>query len=151
MLRDIDNKLNMNAAFELLRKCNTPAEVRVYCAAEGIDADSLAQACMRSVAIMYSIDPDLISKDFTVETLYKYRPNYKSQHKPQHYIDDDFKFGITITETDFSFYCIEYDMVKDALAGEFNIKRTSQQLIDSFDPYLSNMDKVSNHDDKSIV
>lgn len=78
---------------------------------------------MRSVAIMYSSDPDVISKDFTVETLYKYRPDYKPQHKPQHYIDDDFKLGITMT--DFSFYCIEYDMVKDALAGEFNIKRTS--------------------------
>lgn len=118
MLRDTDNRLNMNAAFELLRKCNTAAEFRVYCAAEGVDADSLAQACMRSVAIMYSTDPDLISKDFTVETLYKYRPDYK----PQHYISDDFKLGVTLT--DFSFYCIEYDMVKDALAGEFNIQRT---------------------------
>lgn len=147
MLRDIDNKLNMNAAFELLRKCDTAAEFRVYCAAEGIDADSLAQACMRSVAIMYSSDPNLISKDFTVETLYKYRPDYKQQHKS--YINDGFKLGITMT--DFSFYCIEYDMVKDALAGEFNIKRTPQQLIDSFDPYLSNMDKVSSHDDKSVV
>lgn len=42
MLRNTDNTLDINAAFELLRRCNTAAEFRVYCAAEGIDADSLA-------------------------------------------------------------------------------------------------------------
>ena len=118
MLKNIDNTLNMNAAFDLLRKCNTAAEFRVYCAAEGIDADSLVWACLRYVAILFKAKPEKISKDFTVEDLYKYRPK-----NPPPAETDDVKFvpGQTIVEFSTSFYCIEYDMIRNALINEYDI------------------------------
>lgn len=72
---------------------------------------------MRSVAVLYSADPELVSKDFTVEMLYNHRP----KRMPCNY-KEEFKLGETIV--DFSFCCIEYDMVKAALDKELGIRLT---------------------------
>ena len=49
MLKNIDNTLNMNAAFNLLSASTTPEEFELQCAASGFDAGNVIWCMCRSV------------------------------------------------------------------------------------------------------
>lgn len=75
MLLNADKTLNLNAVMDLLRRCNTASEFRVFCAADGVDADSVVWAAMRFMLRTFeNISDKNIRQDITVEDLYKYRP-----------------------------------------------------------------------------
>lgn len=77
MLLKSDSKtLDLNAVMALLRRCNTAAEFRVFCAADGVDADKVVWAAMQFMLHNYYGESDKnIRQDITVEDLYKYRPD----------------------------------------------------------------------------
>lgn len=49
MLRTVDNKLDINAAFNLLSESTTPEEFQLHCAASGFDAGNVIWCLCRSV------------------------------------------------------------------------------------------------------
>ena len=117
MILNADKTLNLNAVMDLLRRCNTAAEFRVFCAADGVDADSVVWAAMRFMLRTFENKSDKdIRRDITVEDLYRYRPNDVDTSNTMVW-----KLGMTLNMMSYMISLPEYRMLADAIADQSNL------------------------------